>query len=481
MQKKEKTAFSLIELSIVILIVSILVTGSIGISKTAIGNSKNKITKERMDTIYKALSNFVVINRRLPCPSVLTLAKGTAGYGAEAATPGTCTGITANGNTVYGMIPISALGLNPDMGEDGFGTKFSYVVDKRFTKQSASTASTDGFEIVKAVKAENGAAISPTLIRVQGPSGTDILPDLNALFVLISHGANKNSGWNATGTAQNPAGSVADETANSFSGFNNIFIAYSTDPNFDDILLFKTKPQLVRNAGMEFMMCNAAEAQTSTKTWTTNGLYGCNVCSTTANNNKTCGKYGVWSSLYTSTCVANTASCSISLDDKAGSVIQVQQAIKTDVFTSSSASWVDWTGMSVNITETAGRSTRSLFKISFSSGVSNSSSNSFQYVRLIRRVSGVDTLIAAGNAVASAQRAWVDAAIGDPGGVSYMTTLKPLSAVYVDTPNTTSTITYKLQVIKTNGGTSYYGRTADIGDGNRSSVPSILIVEEIAQ
>ncbi len=309
MQKKQKTAFSLIELSVVILIIGIIIGTSVGISKTTVNSSKAKVTKERMDTIYKALSNFVATNRRLPCPSVLTLAKGAAGYGVEAATPGTCTGITANGNTIYGMIPITALGLDPDMGEDGFGTKFSYVVDRRFTKQSLNDLSVDGFEITKAVKAENGVAISPTLIRVQGPAGTDILPDLNALFVLISHGANKNSGWNATGIAQNPAGSIADETSNSFSSFDNIFITSSTDPNFDDILLFKTKPQLVRDAGLEFIICNFAEAQTSTRAWTKNGLYGCTICSTTADNSKTCGKYGVWNSLSTGVCTVNTSSC----------------------------------------------------------------------------------------------------------------------------------------------------------------------------
>jgi prepilin-type N-terminal cleavage/methylation domain-containing protein len=320
MQKKQKTAFSLVELSIVILIVSILVTGSLGISKTALGNSKSKITKERMDTIYKALTSFVATNRRLPCPSVLTLAKGTAGYGVEAATPGTCTSVTTiSGNTVYGMIPITALGLDPDMGEDGFGTKFSYVVDKRFTKQSASTASSDGFEITKSVVAENGAAITPTLIRVQGPSGTDIVPDLNALFVLISHGANKANGWNATGTTQNPAGSIANETSNSSLDSVSTYIAYSTDANFDDILLFKTKPHLVRDAGLEFMMCNGAEAQTANNAnaWTTNGMYSCNICSTAANNSKFCGKYGVWSPINTVIqCTANSSVCATAQSGK---------------------------------------------------------------------------------------------------------------------------------------------------------------------
>jgi prepilin-type N-terminal cleavage/methylation domain-containing protein len=307
---REKKAFSLIELSIVILIISILIGGSIGMSKSVINSSKAKVTKDRMATIDKSLSNFVARNRRLPCPALLTIAKNTSTYGDEVGTgTGSCTGLTATDNKVYGMLPVVALGLEADLGEDGFGSKFSYVVDERFTKQSLNKTSSDGFELTKAIVAEDGAAISPALIKVQGPAGTDILPDLNALFVLISHGANKNGGWNATGTSQSPDGSIADENSNSFTSFDSTFIAYSTDPNFDDILLFKNKPQLVREAGLEFIMCSFNEATTSTKSWTTNGSYGCNICSTTADNSKTCGKYGVWSSLITNTCIANADSC----------------------------------------------------------------------------------------------------------------------------------------------------------------------------
>ncbi len=325
MQKKQKKAFSLIELSIVILIVSILITGSLGISKTAINNAKVSTTKERMDKVYKALTNFVLINRRLPCPAPPAIAKGTATYGIEATPAGGCTttnpALTSTyttspvsaANLVYGMVPIQALGIEPDMAEDGFGTKFSYVVDKRFTEQSVGIADTNGFEILHAVKAEDGGVISPTLIEVQGPSGTALLPDLNGLFVLISHGANKFHGYNATGKVQNGVSTLNDEINNGYHSttMDARFIAYSTeDPNFDDVVLFKTKTQLVRDAGLEFMMCNFNEAKMTSYAWTVNGSYGCIVCSSTADHRKTCNKYGVWGSDLATTCTANSvANC----------------------------------------------------------------------------------------------------------------------------------------------------------------------------
>jgi prepilin-type N-terminal cleavage/methylation domain-containing protein len=326
--KTRKSAFSLIELSIVILIVSILVAGSLTISKSSINSSKKSVTKERMDEIYKALTNFVAINRRLPCPALLTVAKGAITYGDEAATVGTCSSTyvssaTDSSNLVYGMVPIKALGLEIDMAEDGWGTKFSYVVDKRFTEASVGSADTNGFEITQAIVPEIGTAIATALIDVQGPSGTSLLTDENALFVLISHGANKYTGFNASSTAQTDTDGVTDELDNDCNGgatstacsttsaarYDNEFIVYSTDPDFDDIVIYANKPKLLRDAGLEYVMCNAAEAKTASYTWTTNGNYGCSVCSGTANYAKQCGKYGIWGAVVGVACTADAEIC----------------------------------------------------------------------------------------------------------------------------------------------------------------------------
>ncbi len=327
MQKKykksrEKRGFSLIELSIVILIVSILITGSLGISKTAINNSKIKVTKERMDAVYQAFANFLATNRRLPCPAVMITAKGAAGYGSEAATAGTCTNTFVSSvnapNLSYGMVPIAALGLDQDMAEDGFGTKFTYVVDKRFTKQSSNIFAADGFEITKGIPSEaDNSSTDLSGIDVVGPALAPLLSNKNGVLLLLSHGANKFNGFNATGTAQNGTSAVTDENNNSCNicstsgttSFDRAFLTSSADPNFDDIVLFKTKTQLVRNAGLEFIMCSSNEAATGSVIWSTNGNYGCAVCAQTDNNRKICGKYGIWSANNSTTCTANTSVC----------------------------------------------------------------------------------------------------------------------------------------------------------------------------
>ena len=317
MQKNHKKAFSLIELSIVILIVSILISGSLTLSKTSITNNKTKITKERMDAVYRAITTFVAINKRLPCPAALTVVKGVALYGEEAATPGTCTGLftsTNAPNLVYGMVPTAALGLSPDMAEDGFGTKISFVVDSRFTSRADGSTHNGGFEGTKGTLAVDKAIDSLNIITVQGPSGTDLTT--YSVLALISHGNNKHKGFNATSTAQNTTSGTADENSNgcdetygscgvAVAGYNANFIAYSTTAGFDDIVLFKTKQQIVRDAGLEFIACSKDEAEYDQGlpwryTFSNGANHEIKVYSSCGGTGgleriaKTCGQFGVW-------------------------------------------------------------------------------------------------------------------------------------------------------------------------------------------
>jgi hypothetical protein len=154
-----------------------------------------------------------------------------------------------------------------------------------------------------------------------------------------------------------------------------------------------------------------------------------------------------------------------------GSIVQVVQTVKTDVFSTSSTSWIDWTGMSVTITP---KSATNKILITLTSGVSNDTANSFQYVKLVRG----STDIALGDASGSATRCWIDGAFGNVASL-YDVTQKGLAGSFLDSPATTSATTYKVQVIRTLSGTAYFGRTATTIDANRSSIPSVLTVMEV--
>jgi len=133
--KTTKTGYSLLELSIVILIISILISGAMTMSVGTLNTAKNKSSQDKFAEIYKAMGNFLIANRRLPCPASLKkLENSDSDYGAEVAS---CSGVgvyqsTTSTNLIYGAVPVKALGLSNDMAKDAFDSKIIYMIDKRF-------------------------------------------------------------------------------------------------------------------------------------------------------------------------------------------------------------------------------------------------------------------------------------------------------------------------------------------------------------
>ncbi len=166
----------------------------------------------------------------------------------------------------------------------------------------------------------------------------------------------------------------------------------------------------------------------------------------------------------------------------AGTVRLAGYVNKTDVFSTNSSSYTDWAGVTLTVSQTSGRSNNSKFRLSLTSGVSNDSDNSFQYVALFRSINGGSfAQIALGDTIPnSGQRCWIDAAIGGTAG-NYPFVLKNFAGDFVDAPETSNSIVYKCQVIRTVAGTAYFGRSANTSDGNRSSIPTVFLAEEILQ
>lgn len=272
-KKFKKSAFSLIELSIVILIISVLAAGIISVSTVALSNAKVKVTKERIRAINDAIGAFVARNYRLPCPASLTIAKSTISYGSEAGS-GDClnqgNGIYASNSVpsvVYGMVPVFALGLSDETAEDGFGTKISYVVNANYTIADYPNNIGGGFSF----HANN----SPDAIFIyQLPSGNLIG---NNVYALISHGSNKYGGFNAFSSSRNSLVSAdqfeihnsvdnivnnADPIIDSATfgnapanpGFVSITISNPDSEIFDDIVSFRSRDQIVKENNIGFLM-----------------------------------------------------------------------------------------------------------------------------------------------------------------------------------------------------------------------------------
>lgn len=118
----------------------------------------------------------------------------------------------------------------------------------------------------------------------------------------------------------------------------------------------------------------------------------------------------------------------------AGGVLQVVQTTKTDVFSSTSTSYVDITGMSASITPTSS-SSKVLVMVSFTGG-STAVNNIFQY-KLLRGASDIF--------VGDPRAGYNSVTIGGGRGIYDINGANTFAFNYLDSPSTTSSTTYKLQ------------------------------------
>jgi hypothetical protein len=148
-------------------------------------------------------------------------------------------------------------------------------------------------------------------------------------------------------------------------------------------------------------------------------------------------------------------------------VVQVKSATKTDTFTTSSTSFTDVTGLSVNITPTS--ASNLVLITGFITGQGTSGTNNL-FFRLMRG----STAIAIGDTAGSRVRA--------TGQLSAFSVANALGGpfTFLDSPATTSATTYKVQVLVNAAGTGYVNRTEQDTDATtRERTISTITVMEV--
>ena len=286
-----------------------MITGALSVSVGSVHNAKIRTTNERIKEVYKALGNYLIINKRLPCPASLRKIKTVdSDYGVEISGGGSgCADpnifqSTTNANLFYGMVPVRALGLANEMAEDAFESKLVYIVDRRFTNLwetvpnfNNSTFSTSPYTAVMTIN--------------EKPSGITQAITADAIMVIISHGANKYGAFNANASTQNGASTDSDEQGNyvvnpgspaSQGTYDNIFTASSSNSDiFDDIVFFKRRNDMVEDFNAMFLIpCQDAGVLFGN----VNAYYGQVVYATSSCSNpnedkrltKKCEAYGSW-------------------------------------------------------------------------------------------------------------------------------------------------------------------------------------------
>ncbi|MDX2074563.1 MAG: type II secretion system protein [Alphaproteobacteria bacterium] len=207
-----RAGFTLIELSISVLIISLMIAGIISIESQNERVVQRRELAIKLDAIGAALYNYRLVNNKLPCPGNASLAKTSANFGlqADGAAEACASGATISSNinlsdggvsVVGGSVPVRTLGLPDDMAFDPWGNLFTYYLDK----EANNTANFTG---------EYGTAgfTDTNLLNVQDESGATLSESV--LAVVLSHGPNGHGAFNVAGNRVNASSSNAAEQEN---------------------------------------------------------------------------------------------------------------------------------------------------------------------------------------------------------------------------------------------------------------------------
>ena len=276
-QKKPKStnnkSFSIVELTIVLLIISIITTTSVSLYSSKIEVENIKSTKVKMAVIYEAIKAFVKTHKRMPCPADPALGTSDSdpkNFGEEDFGEGGECNIeyryisTDNEVKIYqGAVPVYALGLSSEMIKDDFGYKFSYVMIDGH--QNAFDYNDIGKSLSEIEDSFEYTAGEDSAINLTSGSNDHIE---NPAFLLISHGKNGYGAYNYNGHPELSTPQQEDENDTKHEEHNYQYNnGSSTEPNitnqfyydgnlaFDDIVFFKTKNNLIMDIDWQEKLC----------------------------------------------------------------------------------------------------------------------------------------------------------------------------------------------------------------------------------
>jgi prepilin-type N-terminal cleavage/methylation domain-containing protein len=250
-QYKKESGFSLVELSIVIVITSLLLTSIITLSPQQEAEDLVKITNQKLDRIEMAIRAHQMLKGRLPCPARRLEALTSSLLGVETDCTVLISGFNATVNDVasgadyvrLGSVPVKELGLSDEDTYDAWGNRITYAIIRQL---ATSAANYDAY-----------TTATTRVITIIGSAGTAINaanPEQVA-YVLISHGKDGLGSFNRTYTGASSvivACGSNNDTENCDE--DTSFRAQNANYNgggayYDDIVRWKGKSALTQEGG----------------------------------------------------------------------------------------------------------------------------------------------------------------------------------------------------------------------------------------
>lgn len=233
-----RKAFTLLEMSLTILLLSIVLVGGINFQLSLIDSSHKNITEMRLKKIQIAIDNYFMVNGRLPCPASLLTTDTASNFGTELRTSTACSYASSSylsNNIIYGGVPVRVLELPDEYGFDGWGNRIIYAMDRNYG--------------TKILFLQSGGD-SITIKNLKNKVITN-----KAIYVLFSSGENRNGAFK--NGKQLTVNSTLQDYENVYrSGFNKIFIKDLKTENFDDMLFYREKKDILISTDGEDTPCN---------------------------------------------------------------------------------------------------------------------------------------------------------------------------------------------------------------------------------
>lgn len=239
------TGFSLLEIAVVLVIVSLLIAAGVGMTTAVLDGARIRTTRQNLESVKLALQAFISRNGRLPCPAVENLPRSDENFGIEATTAGTCTGTTdlpglagppAIDSAKRGVLPWKSLGLNSDASTDGWGNQFTYLVTTTATSKTFDTVSgmRGSLYVHSASPVVVGLPPTGNQVNACSISANDNVCNKAAVVVVISHGRNGQGGYTTAGLRL-PLPSGASEIENT--NDDRFVVNAEPGPDFDDLMM----------------------------------------------------------------------------------------------------------------------------------------------------------------------------------------------------------------------------------------------------
>ncbi|MBV8938973.1 MAG: prepilin-type N-terminal cleavage/methylation domain-containing protein, partial [Alphaproteobacteria bacterium] len=125
-------AFTLIELAIVLVIISLVTAGGVNFLVSMLERQHIDESNARLDYIQQMLQNYLNSHDALPCPSDPKLPSTDPNFGVANCA---AAGLAKDGaNTAEGMLPYKTMKIDPEFAESPWKNGYLfYAVDKRMT------------------------------------------------------------------------------------------------------------------------------------------------------------------------------------------------------------------------------------------------------------------------------------------------------------------------------------------------------------